>query len=210
MSEEDAYRVFGIRNFRDFWRTNSHIAAYRVCKDDGKVYVEFEGDKGKIMSYLFVGAFAYHLKRIRVVTDELETIETELNAEAAIWRRRNTQENWIANTVATEVEVQEVQEEDEEEDEGEEPPRKKRKLFWGICRKSEYDPETMEPYPRCGDRLKKRLNEKGLVAYLLKDHEEEPNSEDDAHMTPTGMMNTYENVYEGHDYENTFNVSSDY
>jgi hypothetical protein len=54
------------------------------------------------------------------------------------------------------------------------------------------------------------LNEKGLVAYLLKDRDEEPNSEDDAHMTPTGTANLYENVHQEHDYENTFNVTEDY
>jgi hypothetical protein len=206
MSEEDAYCVFGIRNFGDFWKVNSLITAYRVYKDDEKVYVEFEGDKAKIMSYLFVGALAYHLMRIRVVTDELEKIERELTTEVIEWGRRNTQKEEMRNVIAAEEEIQEAEEEDEEE----EPPRKKRKLFWGICRKSEYDPETMEPYPRCSDRLKRMLNEKGLVAYLLKIREEEPNSEDDAYMTPTEMTNIYENVHQGHDYENTFNVTSEY
>jgi hypothetical protein len=56
MSEEDAYRIFGIRNFAEFWKVNSPITAYRVYKDNGEVFVEFEGNKGKIMSYLFVGA----------------------------------------------------------------------------------------------------------------------------------------------------------
>jgi hypothetical protein len=88
--------------------------------------------------------------------------------------------------------------------------RKKRKLFWGVCRKSEYDPVTMEPYPRCSDRLKRKLSEKGLIAYLLRTREEEPNSEDDAYMTPTEMTNIYENVHQEPDYENTFNVTSEY
>jgi hypothetical protein len=52
--------------------------------------------------------------------------------------------------------------------------------------------------------LKKRLNEKGLVAYLLKNRDEEPNGEDDVRMMPTG------NVNREHDYENTFNVTENY
>jgi hypothetical protein len=83
ISEEDAYRIFGIQNFAAFWKTNSPITAYRVCRENGEVFVEFEGIKGKIMSYLFMGAFAYHLMRIHVATDELEKIEAELSNEAA-------------------------------------------------------------------------------------------------------------------------------
>jgi hypothetical protein len=83
ISEENAFRIFGIRNFAEFWKVNSPITAYRVFRDNGEVFVEFEGDKGKVISYLFVGAFAYHLMRVRVVTDELEKIEAELSEEAA-------------------------------------------------------------------------------------------------------------------------------
>jgi hypothetical protein len=83
ISEENAFRIFRIRNFGEFWKVHSPITAYRVYKDNGEVFVEFDGEKGKIMSYLFVGAFAYHLMRVRVVTDELEQIEAELSNEAA-------------------------------------------------------------------------------------------------------------------------------
>jgi hypothetical protein len=103
------------------------------------------------------------------------------------------------------VEIHETQEEEEEE-----PPRKRRKLPWGICRRSESDPERMEPYPRCGERLKRQLHEKGLMAFLLKDREEEPDSDADAYMTPTGSSNTYENVRQVPDYENTFNITTEY
>jgi hypothetical protein len=81
-------------------------------------------DKAKIMSYLFVGAFAYHLMRISVVTDELEKIEKELTTEVFEWRRRNTQREEMRNEEAVEVEVQEDKEEDEEEDEEEEEEEK--------------------------------------------------------------------------------------
>jgi hypothetical protein len=166
ISEENAFCIFGIRNFAEFWKVNSPITAYRVYKDNGEVFVEFEVEKGKVMSCLFVGVFAYHLMRVRIVTDELEKIE---------------------------VEIPETPEEEEEE---EEPPRKRRKLPCGICRRSEYDPERMELYPRCGERLKRQLQEKGLVAFLLMDREEEPDSNADAYMTPTGSSNTYENVHQ--------------
>jgi hypothetical protein len=205
ISEENAYRIFGIRNFAEFWKVNSPITAYREYKDNGEVFVEFEGEKGKVMSYLFVGAFAYHLMRGRVVTDELEKIEVELSDEAAERKRQNVPQEELVNEIAEEVEIHETQEEEEEE-----PPRKRRKLPWGICRRSEYDPERMEPYPRCGERLKRQLHEKGLMAFLLKDREEEPDSDADAYMTPTGSSNTYENVRQVPDYENTFNITTEY
>jgi hypothetical protein len=92
------------------------------------------------------------------------------------WGRRNSQREEARNVIATEDQIREVEEEwdeeewdgEEEDEEEEEPPRKMpriRKVFWGVCRTTEYDPETMEPYPRCTDQLKKMLNEKGLVAY---------------------------------------------
>jgi hypothetical protein len=126
-----------------------------VYRDNGEIFVEFEGDKGKVMSYLFVGAFAYHLMRVRVVTDELEKIEAELSAEAVERRRRSAPKEDLVTEIAEEVKVFETPEEEEEEEEDEEeeePPRKRRKLWWGICRPSEYDPEKMEPYPRCGEK----------------------------------------------------------
>jgi hypothetical protein len=88
ISEENAFHIFGIRNFAEFWKVNSPITAYRVYRDNREIFVEFEGDKGKVMSYLFVGAFEYHLMRVRVVTDELEKIEEELNTEVAERRRQ--------------------------------------------------------------------------------------------------------------------------
>jgi hypothetical protein len=129
ISEENAFRIFGIRNFAEFWKVNSPITAYRVYNDNGEVFVEFEGDKGKVISYLFVGAFAYHLMRVRVVTDELEKIEAELSEEAAERKIRNVPEEELVNEIAEEVEVLETPEEEEEE-----PLRKRRKLSWGICR----------------------------------------------------------------------------
>jgi hypothetical protein len=169
ISEDDAYRIYGIRNFGDFWRTSSPINTYRVYKDNGKIYVEFEGNRGQLMSYLYVGAFACHMRRIRVATEELEKIENELTTEVLEWGKRNSQREEARSTIATKEQVREVEEEwdeeewdgeeeDEEEDaqeeEEEEPPRKMmkiRKVFWGVCRTSDYDPETMEPYPRCND-----------------------------------------------------------
>jgi hypothetical protein len=68
----------------------------------------------------------------------------------------------------------------------------------------------MEPYPRCGERLKRQLHEKGLMAFLLKDREEEPDSDADAYMTPTGSSNTYENIRQVPHYENTFNITTEY
>jgi phosphatidylserine decarboxylase len=92
-----------------------------VYKDNEKVYVEFEGDKGQIMSYLYVGAFAYHIKRIRVATDELEKIESELTTEVIEWGRRNSQREETRNAMAAEVQVPQVEKEwDEEEWDGEE------------------------------------------------------------------------------------------
>jgi hypothetical protein len=67
----------------------------------------------------------------------------------------------------------------------------------------------MEPYPRCGERLKRQLQEKGLVAFLFKDREEELDSDADAYMTPTGSSNMYENVRQEPDYENTFNITTE-
>jgi hypothetical protein len=205
ISDEDANRIFGIKNFAAFWKTNSPITAYRVYQYNG---VEFEGIKGKIMSYLFVGAFAYHLMRIHVAADELEKIEAELSNEIAEYRRQNVHQEEMVPEVAVEVEIPE--EEEEEEEEEDEPPQKRRKLPWGICRTSEYDPERMEPHPRCGERLKRQLHEKGLVLFLPKDREEEPDSDADAYLTPTKMTNTYENVHQIHDYENTFNITTEY
>jgi hypothetical protein len=132
-------------------------------------------------------------------------IEAEQSEEAAERKRRNVPEEDLVNEIAEEVEVLETPEEEEEE-----PLRKRRKLSWGICRRSEYDPERMEPYPRCGKRLQRQLQEKGLVAFLLKDREEEPDSDADAYMTPTGSSNTYENVRQAPDYENTFNMTTEY
>jgi hypothetical protein len=207
ISEENAFRIFGIRNFAEFWKLNSPITAYRVYNDNGEVFVEFEVDKGKVMSYLFMGAFAYHLMRVHIVTDELEKIEAELSDEAAERKRLKVPQEELVNEVAEEVEILETPEQEEEE---EEPPRKRRKLPWCICRKSEYDPERMEPYPRCGERLQRQLHEKGLVAFLLKDREEEPDSDADAYMTPTGSSYMYENVHQVPDYENTFNITTEY
>jgi hypothetical protein len=44
VSEDNAYRIYGIRDFARFWRVRSPIAAYRVYREDGEVYVEFEGE----------------------------------------------------------------------------------------------------------------------------------------------------------------------
>jgi hypothetical protein len=221
ISEDDAYRIYGIRNFGDFWRTSSPINAYRVYKENEKVYVEFEGNRGQITSYLYVGAFAYHMKRIRVATDELEKVERELTTEILEWGKRNSHGEEARNAPATEEQILEVEEEwdeeewdgEEEEEEEEELPRKMmrmRKVFWGVCRTSEYDPETMEPYPRCDDKLKRMLSEKGLVAYLLKNRDEDPDSEDDRRMIPTGNKHLYENVPHENEYENTFNITENY
>jgi hypothetical protein len=48
------------------------------------------------------------------------------------------------------------------------------------------------------------------VAFLLRDREEEPDSDADAYMTPTGSSNMYENVRREPDYENTFNITTEY
>jgi hypothetical protein len=78
-----------------------------------------------------------------------------LSEETAERKRRNVPEKGLVNEIAEEVEVSETQEEEEE------PLRKRKKLSWGICRQSEYDPEKMEPYPRCGERLKRQHKKKG-------------------------------------------------
>jgi hypothetical protein len=142
VSEENAYHIFGIR---EFWKVRSPITVYRVYREEGEVFVEFEGERGK---------------------------------------------------------------------EEEEPPKKKKRLSAGICRRTEYDSEKMEPYPRCSERLKSKLSEKGLIMFILKDREEEPDSDTDAYLTPTKSINPYENVRRTPEYENvdiasTFNIDSE-
>jgi hypothetical protein len=202
-----------------------------VYKENEKIYVEFEGNRGQIMSYLYVGAFAYHMRRIRVATDELEKIENELTTEVLEGGKRNSHREETRNAPTTEEPILEVEEEcdeeewyeeEEEEEDGEEvaqeeeeeePPRKMmrmRRKFWGVCRTSDYDTETMEPYPLRNDQLKNMLSEKGLVAYLLKSRDEEPDSEDDRRLIPTGNKHIYENVPHENEYENTFNVTENY
>lgn len=232
ISEDDAYRIYGIRNFADFWRTNSPIHAYRVYKENEKVYVEFEGKREQITSYLYVGAFAYHIKRIRAATDELEKVENELTT--GIRERNGHREDGVRDIPATEEPTPEDEEEEEwdeeewdederEEEDGEEntqeakeeeePPCKRmriRKVYWGVCRTSEYDPARMEPYPRYSEALKKMLGGKGLVAYILKNRDEEPNSEDDRRMIPTRHRHLYENMPRENVYANTFNVTEEH
>ena len=135
ISEDDAYKIYGIRNFGDFWRESSPINAYRVYKENEKVYVEFEGNRGRITSYLYVGAFAYHMKRIRVATDELEKIERDLTTEVLEWGKRNPHGDEARNAPAAEEQILDVEEEwnedewdKEEEEEEEEPPQKMMKL----------------------------------------------------------------------------------
>jgi hypothetical protein len=178
VSEENAYRIFGIRDFAQFWKVRSPIAAYRVYREDGEVYVEFEGERGKIMSYLFVGAFVYHLARIHIITNELEKIAVVLSREATELQKHNETQIPVVEEVAEEVEVCETREEEEE-------PTRKKRLSAGICRRSEYDSERMEPYPRCNKKLKSKLSEKGLIMFILKDREEEPDSDKDVYLTPT-------------------------
>jgi AMMECR1 domain-containing protein len=82
------------------------------------------------MSYLFVGAFTYHLMRVRVVTDELEKIEAELSEEAAERRRRSVPKEDLVNEIVEEVEVLETPEEEEEEEE--EEPLRKEENYHGV------------------------------------------------------------------------------
>jgi hypothetical protein len=200
ISEENAFRIFGIRDFAHFWKVRSPITAYRVYREKGEVFVEFEGNRGKIMSYLFVGAFVYHLARVNVITNELEKIAEVLTKEATELQSHYESQTPVAEEVAQEVEVREMHQEEEEEDE-EEPPKKRKRFLAGICRRTEYDPEKMEPYPRCSERLSK-LSEKGLIMFILKDREEEPDSDMDAYLTPTKTPNMYENAHQVHEYEN--------
>jgi hypothetical protein len=131
ISEDDAYSIYGICNFGDFWRAGSPIHAYRVYKENEKVYVEFEGNRGQITSYLYVGAFAYHMKRIRAATDELEKVENELTTEIFEQRKSNAhREEEARNAPATEETVREDEEEEwdeEEEEDGEKMHKKKKK-----------------------------------------------------------------------------------
>jgi hypothetical protein len=170
--------------------------------------VEFEGERAKIMSYLFVGAVDCHLARIHIITNELEKIAAVLSREATERQKHYETHTPVVEEVAEEVEVCETREEEEE------PPRKKTRLTAGICRRSEYDPERMEPYPRCNERLKSKLSEKGLIMFILKDREEEPDSDTDTYLTPTESHNTYENVrqvpgYENVDVASTFNIETE-
>jgi hypothetical protein len=199
ISEENAFRIFGICDFAQFWKIRSPITAYRVYREAGEVFVEFEGNRGKIMSYLFVGAFVYHLARVHVITDELEKIAEVFTKEATELQSHYESQMPVAEEVAQEVELRETHQEEEEE---EEPPKKRKKFSAGICRKTEYDPVRMEPYPRCSPRLKSKLSEKGLIMFILKDREEEPDSETDAYLTPTKTPIEYENVRQVHEYEN--------
>jgi hypothetical protein len=201
ISEENAFRIIGIRDFAQFWKIRSPITAYRVYRERGEVFVEFEGNRGKIMSYLFVGAFVYHLARVHIITIELEKIAEVLTKEAMELRSHYESQTPVAEKVAQEVEVRETHQEEEEEDE-EEPPKKRKRFSAGICRRTEYDPEKMEPYPRCSERRRSKLSEKGLIMFILKDREEEPDSDMDAYLTPTNTPNEYENVHQVHEYEN--------
>jgi hypothetical protein len=194
ISEENAFRIFGICDFAQFWKIRSPITAYRVYREAGEVFVEFEGNRGKIMSYLFVGAFVYHLPRVHVITNELEKIAEVLTTEL---QSHYESQAPVAEEVTQEVEIRETHQDEEEE-----PPKKRKKFSAGICRKTEYDPVRMEPYPRCSPRLKSKLSEKGLIMFILKDKEEEPDSETDAYLTPTKTPNEYENVRQVHEYEN--------
>jgi hypothetical protein len=119
VSEENAYRIFGIRDFAEFRKVRSPITAYRVYREEGEVFVEFEGERGKIMSYLFVGAFAYHLAQIHVITNELEKIAAVLTREATELQKHYESQIPVVEEVAEEVEVCETREEEEE------PPKKK-------------------------------------------------------------------------------------
>jgi hypothetical protein len=189
ISEENVYCIFGIRDFTLFWRVRSPIAAYRVYREDVEVYVEFEGERAKIMSYLFVGAVDCHLARLHIIANELEKIVAVLSRAATERPKHSeTHVSVVEEEVAEEVEVCKAREEEEE------PPRKKTRLTAGICRRSEYDPERMEPYPRCNEKLKSKLSEKGLIMFILKDREEEPDSDTDAYLTPTELQHTYENI----------------
>jgi hypothetical protein len=177
--EEKAFCIFGIRDFAQFWKVHSPITAYRVYREKGEVFVEFEGNRGKIMSYLFVGAFVYHLARVHVITNELEKIAEVLTKEATELQSHYESQTPVAEEVAEEVEVHETHQEEEEDEE--EPPKKRKRFSAGICRRTEYDPEKMEPYPRCSERLRSKLSEKGLIMFILKDREEEPDSDMDAY-----------------------------
>jgi hypothetical protein len=197
ISEENAFRIFGIRDFAQFWKVRSPITAYR---EKGEVFVEFEGNRGKVMSYLFVGAFVYHLARVHVITNELEKIAEVLTEEATELQSHYESQTPVAEKVVQEVEVRETLQEEEEDEE--EPPKKRKRFSAGICRRTEYDPEKMEPYPRCSERLRSKLSEKGLIMFILKDREVEPDSDMDAYLTPTNTPNEYENVRQVHEYEN--------
>jgi hypothetical protein len=161
--------------------------------------VEFEGERAKIMSDLFVGAVDCHLARLHIIMSELEKIAAILSREAT-----ERQEHYEATIPVVEEEVAEEVEVREEE---EEPPRKRTRLTAGICRRSEYDAERMEPYPRCNERLKSKLSDDGLVMFILKDRKEEPDSDMDAYLTPTESQHTYENVRQVPEYENVDGAS---
>jgi hypothetical protein len=121
------------------------------------------------MSYLFVGAFVYHLARVHVITNELEKIAEVLTKEATELQSHYESQMPVAEEVAQEVEVREMHQEEEEDEE--EPPKKRKRFSAGICRRTEYDPEKMEPYTRCSERLRSKLSEKGLIMFILKDRE---------------------------------------
>jgi hypothetical protein len=164
------------------------------------VYVEFEGDRAKIMSYLFVGAVDCHLARLHIIRSELEKIAADLSREAAERQERDEQTMPVVE--------EEVAEEVEFCEEEEEPHRKRTRLTAGICRRSEYDAERIEPYPRCNERLKSKLSEHGLIMFILKDREEEPDSDMDVYLTPTESQHTYENVRQVPEYENVNGAST--
>jgi hypothetical protein len=117
ISEENAFRIFGIRDFAQFWKIRSPITAYRVYREKGEVFVVFEGNRGKIMSYLCLGAFVYHLVRVHVITNELEKIAEVLTKEATELRSHYESQTPIAEEVPQEVEVHETHQEEEEEEE---------------------------------------------------------------------------------------------
>jgi hypothetical protein len=90
------------------WRVRSPITAYRVYREAGEVFVEYEGNRGKIMSYLFVGAFVYYLAHVHVITNELEKIAEVLTKEAAELQTHYETQTSAAEEMAEGVEVHET------------------------------------------------------------------------------------------------------
>jgi hypothetical protein len=59
MTGDAVRQTLGVQDFSEFLRPRSPIEGYRVIKKDGQSVIEFEGERNKVLNYLFVGVVDY-------------------------------------------------------------------------------------------------------------------------------------------------------